>query len=115
VKIQIIQLNKDDDYISVRDRMSWNQTGYILLVWPKVSHVLDQRLEINLVKHHARNLGARLGFITQDADVRYAHELHIPCSITCIRLKKSIGGLISKQQTTCSGIGSSQTWKGCGS
>jgi hypothetical protein len=79
VKTQIIQLNKHDDYISVRDKMSWSQTGRILLVWPKEGHVLNRRLELNLVKRHANKLGAQLAFVTPNSEVRFiAQQIGIP-------------------------------------
>ena len=79
MKTQIIQLNKNDDYISVRDKMSWSQTGRILLVWPKGGQNLNHQLELYLVKRHAINLGAQLAFVTRDAEVRrIAQPLGIP-------------------------------------
>jgi hypothetical protein len=79
VKTQIIQLNKNDDYISVRDKMSWSQTGRILLVWPREGHVLETRLELNLVKRHANMLGAQLALVSQSSEVRLiAQEIGIP-------------------------------------
>ena len=79
MKTQIIQLNKNDDYISVRDKMSWTQTRRILLVWPVSRQVLFRRLELNLVKRHANRLGAQLAFVTHDSGVRYiAKQIGIP-------------------------------------
>jgi Baseplate J-like protein len=79
VKTQIIQLNKNDDYISVRDKMSWSQTGRILLVWPREGHVLETRLELNLVKRHANTLGAQLALVSQSSEARLiAQEIGIP-------------------------------------
>jgi hypothetical protein len=79
VKTQIIQLNKNDDYISVRDKMSWSQTGRILLVWPREGHVLETRLELNLVKRHANTLGAQLALVSGSSEVHLiAQEIGIP-------------------------------------
>jgi len=79
VKTQIIQLNKNDDYISVRDKMSWSQTGRILLVWPGKNQALNRRLELNLVKRHSNSLGAQLAFVTHDSEICYiAKQIGIP-------------------------------------
>jgi Baseplate J-like protein len=79
VKTQIIQLDKNDDYISVLDKMSWIQTGHVLLVWPKEGHIISQQLELNLLRRHAVKLGARFGLVTHDEEVRfYSHRLDIP-------------------------------------
>ena len=79
MKIQIIQLDRYDDYISVRDKMGWNQAQCVLLVWPKKVRVLNQRLELNLVKRYAEKIGARLVFLTDDRVARYqARKQHIP-------------------------------------
>jgi len=79
VKTQIIQVSKNDDYISVCDKMSWSQTGRILLVWPNKGQVLNRRLELVLVKRHASRLGAQLALVTHDAEVRFsAQQVGIP-------------------------------------
>jgi len=79
MKTQIIQLNNHDDYISVRDKMSWSQTGRILLVWPEQGRILNRRLDLVLLKRHCATLGAQIALVTQDSEVRfYAYELSIP-------------------------------------
>ena len=79
MKTQIIQLHKNDDNISVRDKMSWSQTGRILLVWPGKGQVLNRRLDLILVKRHANRMGAQLAFVTNDSEVRFiADQIKIP-------------------------------------
>jgi hypothetical protein len=79
VKTQVIQLNKNDDALSVRDKLSWSQTGRILLVWPAKGHVLNRQLDLNLVKHHAASIGVQLALVTHDSEVRYyAQQVNIP-------------------------------------
>jgi len=59
--------------------MSWSQTGRILLVWPKGGHILNRRLELNLLIRHANRLGAQLAIVTRDTDVRFiARQIGIP-------------------------------------
>ncbi|MFZ2096137.1 MAG: baseplate J/gp47 family protein, partial [Anaerolineales bacterium] len=79
MKTQIIQLNSSDDYISVRDKMDWSQAKRILVVWPKHGHVLQRKLDLNLVKRHAVSLGAQLALVTRDAETRFfARQIDIP-------------------------------------
>ncbi len=79
MKTQVIQLNQNDDLISVKDKMSACQIGRILLVWPPQGRVMDQKLELKLVKRHAAMLGTQLALVTHDGDVRfYAQQLGIP-------------------------------------
>jgi hypothetical protein len=79
MKTQIIQLNRNDDHLSVRDKMDWSQIRRILLVWPKHGHVLNHLLDLNLVKRHADMMGAQLALVTHDSEVRYyAHQIGIP-------------------------------------
>jgi hypothetical protein len=79
VKTQIIQLNNNDDYISVRDKMSWSQTGRNLLVWPEKGRILTRRLDLVLLKRHCATLGAQIALVTTDAEVHfYAEGLGIP-------------------------------------
>jgi hypothetical protein len=79
VKTQIINLEEHDDLISIRDKMGWGKTGRILLVWPKEGNVPLNRLEITLLQRHSQTLGAQLGFITRNGEIRaHANELGIP-------------------------------------
>ena len=79
MKTQVIQLNQNDDTISVRDKMSWSQTERILLVWPTHGHVLNRELEFNLIIRQATRMGAQLALVTHDSEVCfYARKLGIP-------------------------------------
>jgi len=80
VKEQILQLDRHDDFTSARDKMGWAQTERVLLVWPRRGRVLTRRLDLVLLHRHAATLGARLGLVTEDSEVReYAGELGLPC------------------------------------
>jgi hypothetical protein len=79
VKTQIIQLNQNDDIVSVRDKMSWCQTGRILLVWPVQGRVLRRQLDLILAKRYAITLGSELALATSDPEVRFnAQQVGIP-------------------------------------
>jgi len=58
--------------------MSWIQASRILLVWSYHAHVLNRRLDLRLVQHHAESMGAQVALVTDDKKVRfYAHQLGI--------------------------------------
>jgi hypothetical protein len=79
MKTQIIQLEAYDDNVSVRDKMGWGQTSRILLVWPAQGRPLERRLDLVLLQRHSLALGAQLGLVTHDGQVRAnALELRLP-------------------------------------
>jgi len=80
MKTQIIQLERHDDAVSVRDKMSWAKTPRILLVWPGHGRILTRRLDLVLLRRHSYWLGAQLALATRDSEVlENARELGIPC------------------------------------
>ncbi len=70
MKTQIIALEPHDDFISVRDRMSWAKSPRILLVWPKYEKIALRAADLRILQQHAVTLGAELGLITRRGDVR---------------------------------------------
>src|SRR5512146_2475408 len=70
MKTQIIALEAHDDFISVRDRMSWAKSPRILLVWPKYEKIALRAADLRILQQHASTLGAELGVITRRGDVR---------------------------------------------
>jgi hypothetical protein len=79
MKTQILQLESHDDLISVRDRMAWAKTPRILLVWPRHEKVSLRTVDLAILQHHATALGAQLGLVTRDAEMkRAAAELALP-------------------------------------
>ena len=79
MKTYIMQLEKYDDIVSVRDKMRWGKAGRILLVWPDRGEILNRRLDLVLLKRHSASLGAQLAIVSRDPDIRYhAPRLGIP-------------------------------------
>lgn len=83
MKTQVLQLEPQDDVISVRDKMTWGQTRRILLIWPSriagQDPILNRRLDLVLLQRQATSLGAQLALITAHPEVRFhAKELGIP-------------------------------------
>ena len=70
MKTQIIALEPHDDFISVRDRMSWAKAPRILLVWPKFEKITLRAADLRILQQHASYLGAEMGVITRRGDVR---------------------------------------------
>ena len=71
MKTYIINLDPHDDIISARDKMGWAKAERILLVWPERVRLLDRRLDLVLLQRHSAALGAQLGVISRDTEVRY--------------------------------------------
>jgi len=78
MKTQVLQIDVHDDFISIRDRMTWAKTPRILLVWPLRGKVNVRPLDLTLLRRHAETLGAEMGLVTRDRRIRQAaRSLHI--------------------------------------
>ena len=79
MKTQIVQLESHDDLISIRDKMSWAKTPRILLAWPHTGGVDVRPLDLELLRRHAVSLGAELGLVTRDGEMRSAaRRMNLP-------------------------------------
>ncbi|NMC11642.1 MAG: hypothetical protein GYA34_02035 [Chloroflexi bacterium] len=79
MKIQIIQLETHDDYISTRDKIGWSKAGRILLVIPERSAALTRELDLVLLKRHCDSLGAQMALVSKDKNICFrARHLGIP-------------------------------------
>jgi len=79
VKTQIVYLEPDDDYNSVRDKLNWTQAPRVILVWPGRGRVLFRRFDLVMLQRYARKLGTLIGLVTLDPDVlHHAEALQIP-------------------------------------
>jgi baseplate J-like protein len=79
MKTHVVQLERDDDVVSARDKMLWSKAPRILVVWPRRGRVLNRELDLSLLKRQSQKLGAQLAFVTFDEDViLYAREMGIP-------------------------------------
>ncbi len=77
--VELIQLQPDDDVISVRDRLAFVESNRVLLVWPPNGEaVLQRKLDLVLLHRAARRRAARMALITRDRTViEHAQELNI--------------------------------------
>lgn len=91
MKTHVVQLERDDDIVSARDKMQWSKAPRILVVWPRRGRVLTRELDIILLKRQSQKLGAQLAFVTVDDDVLlYAGELGIPCYTSVSSAQRNI-------------------------
>ncbi len=70
MKIQIIQLEPEDDHSSARDKLSQVKAPSALLVWPRRGRPLARRLDLELIARHARRRGIALGLVVFDPEIR---------------------------------------------
>src|SRR5512142_1891901 len=93
MKTQIIALEAHDDFISVRDRMSWAKSPRILLVWPKYEKITLRPADLRILQQHAVTLGAEMGIITRRGDVRRdAERFGIPVFRSAAAAQRQVWG-----------------------
>lgn len=79
MKVQLIELEAEDDHASVRDRLNWARAEKAVLVWPRTGRPLARRLDLQLVQRHAQRRGIELGLVSFDPQVvRNAKRLGLP-------------------------------------
>lgn len=66
MKTHVIQLDSNDDFISIRDKISWVKAPRILIVWPDSGRIRLLDMEIQLIAKKSDNLGAQLAFVCDD-------------------------------------------------
>jgi hypothetical protein len=69
MKTHVIQLERHDDYLSTKDKISWSKAQRILLVWPDRGRPKIFALDLNLLDRYATQLGARLALVTQSVAI----------------------------------------------
>ncbi len=79
MRTHIIQLETHDDVISTCDKMGWSKSRRVLLIWPRLSGVLERKLDLVILLRHARQLGMQLAIVSRAPDVQQqARALGIP-------------------------------------
>jgi hypothetical protein len=73
MKTQIIALDDQEDYLSVRDKLNWSQTGRVLLTWPSARSILT-RLDLVMIQRHSAGRGVQLALVTGNAEIRAIAE-----------------------------------------
>lgn len=91
MKTHVVQLERDDDVVSARDKMMWSKAPRILLVWPRRGKVLDRELDLVLMRRQSQNLGAQLAVVTLDEDVlTHARSLSIPAFVSISEAQREV-------------------------
>ena len=80
MKTHLVQVAPFDDIISIRDKMAWGKSDRILIIWPRSrTATMERRLDIQMLKRRADELGAQLAFVAKSREVRFhAKILDIP-------------------------------------
>ena len=87
MKVQILQLDPQDDIASTRDKLAWAQAQRVVLVWPDRARLLRKRLDLVLLRRQAARQGVELGIVSRDPTVlEHAAELRIPAFRSSTRL-----------------------------
>ena len=79
MKTHVIQLERFDDVLSTKDRISWAKAPRVLLVWPRRGRIMRRVPDLMILDRHCRSLGAQLALVTGDDVVaQNADTLGIP-------------------------------------
>lgn len=76
---KVIQLDSNDDVASIKDKMNWQDCQRLILVWPKRGRILNDLVELILLKRTARSLGFDLAIVTHNPVLsEWAHQAKLP-------------------------------------
>lgn len=75
----VIQLESHDDVVSIKDKMTWQDCQRLILVWPKRGRILNDSVELFLLKRTAKSLGFDLAIVTHNPVLsEWAHQAKLP-------------------------------------
>lgn len=90
MKTHMIQLERHDDYLSAKDKISWSKAQRVLLVWPERGRPKIFALDLKLLDRYAASSGARLALVTQNiAITEEAYHQGIPVFETIEQARKN--------------------------
>lgn len=77
-EIEFVQIEANEDPVSVRDRLSFLRGKSVLLIWPEEGTALTRKLDLVLIQREAMRRAIRLALVTHDPIViQHAKELDI--------------------------------------
>ncbi len=77
-QIEYVQLDTNDDVVTVKDRLSFIRGRRVLLIWPEDGTTLTRKLDLILVQREADRRAIQLALVTHDTEViAHAKELNI--------------------------------------
>ncbi len=74
MKLQILELESQDDRASVRDRLAWSQAPRVVLVYPNRGRTRLNQLDLVLLHREAAHRGRQLGMVTRHPILTAAAE-----------------------------------------
>jgi hypothetical protein len=76
--ITFVQIEPNEEAVSVRDRLSFLRGQQVLLIWPEEGTALNRKLDLVLVQREAMRRAVRLALVTHDTHVmEHAKDLNI--------------------------------------
>ena len=77
-QIEYVQLDTNDDVVTVKDRLSFIRGRRVLLIWPEDGTTLTRKLDLVLVQREADRRAIQLALVTHDTEViAHARDLNI--------------------------------------
>ena len=77
-QIDYLQLDTNDDVVTVKDRLSFIRGRRVLLIWPEEGTTLTRRLDLVMVQREADRRAIQLSLVTHDTNViAHAKDLNI--------------------------------------
>lgn len=77
-QIEYVQLDTNDDVVTVKDRLSFIRGRRVLLIWPEEGTTLTRKLDLVLVQREADRRAIQLALVTHDENiVEHAKDLNI--------------------------------------
>lgn len=70
MKTTVIQLENYDVVASIKDKLSWNSTERIILVWPKRGRILESELDLAFLQRAAESYGSRMVLVSHHPQIR---------------------------------------------
>ena len=65
-QIEYVQLDTNDDVVTVKDRLSFIRGRRVLLIWPEDGTTLTRKLDLVLVQREADRRAIQLALVTHD-------------------------------------------------
>jgi hypothetical protein len=79
VKLQLLHLEPEEDFHSLRDKLGLVQAPYVALVWPEQGRPLARELDLILLRRYAQQRALAVGLLTFDPQTRQmAAEVGLP-------------------------------------
>ncbi len=79
MKTSVIQLENYDELASIQDKLTWHAGQRLILVWPKKDRIINNPLELELLKRKATDSGSSLALVTHLEVIKeWAADVKIP-------------------------------------